>query len=109
MTIFGFKDIATFKVKVMSADPKPENGASDVENKIEPVGEVSEKNVGEVLTERQKKILKYVEKDNMISAKDISKLLQVTNRTIERDIQKLMKMKILERVGSGRSGYWKIK
>ena len=45
----------------------------------------------------------------MISAKDISKLLQVTNRTIERDIQKLMKMKILERVGSGRSGYWKIK
>ena len=93
----------------MSADPKPENGASDVENKIEPVGEVSEKNVGEVLTERQKKILKYVEKDNMISAKDISKLLQVTDRTIERDIQKLMKMKILERVGSGRSGYWKIK
>ena len=97
----------------MSADPKPENGASDVENKIEPVGEVSVKNVGEVseknvgvvLTERQKKILKYVEKDNMISAKDISKLLQVTDRTIERDIQKLKKMEILERVGSGRSGY----
>lgn len=105
MAIFDFKDITTFKVKVMSADPKPENGASDVENRLN----LSEKNVGVALTERQKKILKYVEKDNMISAKDISKLLQVTDRTIERDIQKLMKMEILERVGSGRSGYWKIK
>lgn len=46
MAIFDFKDVTTFKVKVMSADPKPENGASDVENKIEPVGEKCRRSVG---------------------------------------------------------------
>lgn len=73
------------------------------------VGEVSENVVGEVLTERQKKILKYIEEDNMISAKDISVLLHVADRTIERDLHKLKNMGIIERIGSDRGGYWKIK
>ena len=73
------------------------------------VGEVSEKNVGEVLTERQKIILKHIEQNNIISAKEISALLQIVDRTVEREIQKLRKMGILERIGGDRGGYWKIK
>jgi len=70
---------------------------------------VSEKNVGETLSERQREILEYIEQDNKISAKEISGLLQIADRTIEREIQKLKKMDILERIGGDRGGYWKIK
>jgi ATP-dependent DNA helicase RecG len=94
---FKFDDITTFKVIVMNADPKKDN-----------VGEMSEKNVGEALTERQKKILNYIEQNNIVSAKEISMLLQVTDRTIEREIQKMRKMAIIERVGGDKGGYWKI-
>jgi ATP-dependent DNA helicase RecG len=75
------------------------------------VGEMSEKcrrNVGETLTERQKIILKYIEQNSVISAKEISILLQITDRTIEREMQKLKGMDILERIGGDRGGYWKI-
>ncbi|WP_416349553.1 hypothetical protein [Proteiniphilum sp.] len=44
-----------------------------------------------------------------MSAKELSKSLQVTDRTIEREVQKLKKMKILEHVGSDKGDYWKIK
>ena len=69
---------------------------------------MSERNVGEKLKERQSIILKYIEQNNKISAKELSKLLQVSDRTIEREIQKLKKMEILERVGGDKGGYWKI-
>jgi ATP-dependent DNA helicase RecG len=69
---------------------------------------MSEKNVGEKLTERQKIILKYIEQNNSISAKEISMLLKVVDRTIEREIQKLRKMEIIERIGADKGGYWKI-
>ena len=73
------------------------------------VGVMSEKNVGENLSERQKRILKQIEQNNTISAKEISSFLQITDRTIEREIQKLKKLGILERSGSDRGGYWEIK
>jgi ATP-dependent DNA helicase RecG len=70
---------------------------------------MSEKNAGEKLSERQKIILKHIEQNNIISVKEISILLQITDRTIEREIQKLKKMEILERIGSDRGGHWEIK
>ncbi len=53
-------------------------------------------------------ILNYIEGDNTISAMKLSDLLQISDRTIERDIQKLKNIGILERIGSDRGGYWKI-
>ena len=61
--------------------------------------------VQEELTERQKIILKYIEQNNTISAKEISALLQIVDRTVERDIQKLRKMGILERIGGDKRYY----
>lgn len=111
--IFNFDDISSFKVTVMSADPIPEK---ETDNNPITVGEeseksrrkMSEKNVGEKLTERQKSILEHIKQNNTISAKEISVLLQTTDRTIEREIQKLKKAGILDRIGGDRGGYWKI-
>jgi len=116
LAMFKFDDITTFKVIVMNSDAEAiettENHSDDVGDKTwagrRNVGEMSEKNVGEELTERQKIILKYIEKNNVISAKEISTLLQVTDRTVEREIQKLKKTGILKRVGGDKGGYWKI-
>ncbi|MDR1182328.1 MAG: putative DNA binding domain-containing protein [Bacteroidales bacterium] len=138
LAMFKFDDITTFKVTVMNADleavkmteneagtvqkrhkdiaeieQNTENNSARVgemsEKRRRNVGEMSEKNVGEKLTERQKIILKYISQSNIISAKEISVLLQITDRTIEREMQKLKKMEILERIGGDRGGYWKIK
>ncbi|MDR1459925.1 MAG: HTH domain-containing protein [Bacteroidales bacterium] len=111
--IFNFDDISSFKVTVMSADPIPEK---ETDNNPITVGEeseksrrkMSEKNVGEKLTKRQKSILEHIKQNNTISAKEISVLLQTTDRTIEREIQKLKKTGILDRIGGDRGGYWKI-
>lgn len=74
------------------------------------VGEVSEKcrrNVGE-MSERQKRIIELIISNNSISAKQISTQLNVSDRTIERDIKKLSDLKILERTGADRGGSWKL-
>jgi ATP-dependent DNA helicase RecG len=61
------------------------------------------------LTERQKAILQHIEQNNVISAKEISTLLQIADRTVERDIQKLKEKGFLERIGGDRGGHWEIK
>jgi len=40
---------------------------------------------------------------------DIANLLNVHEKTIKRDIKKLKQKGLLERVGSDKGGYWKIK
>ena len=125
MAVFKFDDITTFKVTVMSADLIEEDSTdstdkTEVEQKNKNnvgdesemsrrnVGEMSEKTVVDKLTDRQKVILKHIEQNNEISAKELSALLEITDRTVERDIHKLKKMGVLERIGSDRGGYWKI-
>jgi ATP-dependent DNA helicase RecG len=72
------------------------------------MSEKCRRSVGEEITKRQNLILNYIKGDNRISAMKISNLLQISDRTIERDIQKLKDIGILERVGGDRGGYWKI-
>jgi ATP-dependent DNA helicase RecG len=133
--VFDFREISAFKVTVMNADLEAvkamedeaekeqkqykkiteiehitDNNSTKVGEKSEKsVGEVSEKSVGVNLTERQKIILRQIEQNNIISAKEISILLQITDRTIEREIHKLKKMDILKRIGGDRGGYWEVK
>ena len=74
------------------------------------VGEMSEKrrrNVGE-MSEKQKQIIKLISENNTISAKQISVQLKTSDRTIERDIKKLTELKIIERIGADRGGFWQI-
>ena len=68
-------------------------------------------NVGEMskmeLTERQQNILKLIKDSPTISAKQMSEILSVTQRTIERDIATLRdKKKKITREGSDKDGKW---
>ena len=78
------------------------------EKKSEKKSEKSRRKVGEKLSERQTIIIKHIKQNNIISTKEISVLLKVTDRTIEREFQKLRKIGILKRIGGDKGGYWKI-
>jgi ATP-dependent DNA helicase RecG len=60
------------------------------------------------MSEKQSKIIEFIEKNKYISAKQLSELLHVSDRTIEREIKKMKEMKIIERTGGDRGGSWKI-
>ena len=43
-----------------------------------------------------------------ISAKELSKIVNISQRKVEENILKLKKKGVLQRIGSPRSGYWKV-
>lgn len=53
-------------------------------------------------------VLDLIKKNNQIQLKELSKTLKVSTRTIRRDIEKLKSMNSLKRIGSEKSGFWKI-
>ena len=58
---------------------------------------------------RQNSILKIIKDNGNISAIEISKILNVTARTIERDLKEIKEQNKIEYVGSRKSGKWIIK
>jgi predicted HTH transcriptional regulator len=52
--------------------------------------------------------LELIAENNTISAKQLSVILNASDRTIERDIKKLSDLKYIERTGADRGGFWKI-
>ena len=54
------------------------------------------------------KILVLIKENKNITIAELANKIGVTNRSIERNIQKLKKEKILQRIGSARGGYWKV-
>lgn len=54
------------------------------------------------------KIIEIIEKNPNITIKQISEMLELTSRAIEKQISILKKEKRLERIGSARKGYWKV-
>ena len=58
------------------------------------------------LTERQQKILNLVKESPTIIGKQMSEMLSVSQRTIERDLAALQKMGVLKREGKDNDGMW---
>ena len=58
------------------------------------------------LTDRQKKIREMILKDSFISTQQMSVVLSVVKRTIERDLAALQKMGVLIREGNTSAGHW---
>ena len=54
------------------------------------------------------KILRAISKDRHISAARLAEILKVTPRAVEKNIANLKVQGKLTRVGSAKSGYWKI-
>ncbi|UKK66930.1 DeoR family transcriptional regulator [Prevotella communis] len=58
------------------------------------------------LTERQKKIREILLKDSYISTQQMSVVLSVVKRTVERDLADLQKKGVLIREGNTSAGHW---
>ena len=64
---------------------------------------------GEKMSEKTpEKILLHIKRNNQITILELSERIGVTKRTIERNLQKLQEHEKIVRVGSTKSGYWKI-
>ncbi|MFH0906269.1 MAG: ATP-binding protein [archaeon] len=55
---------------------------------------------------RIKKILDLIKANKKISSIELSKTLEVTDKTIKRDLKKLKSKKIIKRIGPDKGGYW---
>ena len=76
--------------------------SSDTPNIGDNVGDVSETK----LTERQRKILNLIKESPTITGKQMSEMLSVSQRTIERDISVLQKSGVLRHEGKDNDGVW---
>lgn len=65
--------------------------------------------VDNVVDNRLKQIILFIKNDKAISAEQIAEKLNITSRTVQRDIEKLVKQNILKRIGPAKGGYWQIK
>ncbi|MCK5281805.1 MAG: putative DNA binding domain-containing protein [Nanoarchaeota archaeon] len=65
--------------------------------------------VGEKLTENQNKIIQEISKNPSISAKELSRLINISSRKIEENIAKLKQKGILKRIGPAKGGHWEIR
>ena len=54
------------------------------------------------------KILEMVHKDKNITIPEMAKKLKITERAVEKNIQKLKSYNLLERKEGERAGYWEI-
>lgn len=77
---------------------------SDAPNVGDHDGDVSETK----LTERQQRILNLIAKSPTISGRQMSEILSVSQRTIERDLSVLQKIGVLRHEGKDNSGMWVI-
>jgi len=58
------------------------------------------------LTDRQKKIRELILKDAFISTQQMSVVLSVVKRTVERDLAAMQKQGVLIREGNTSAGHW---
>lgn len=80
-----------------------EQGSDAVENR--PNGDVG--SVSEVqLSDKQKRICELIANNPAISAKQMSEVLSVARRTVERDLAAMQKMGVLVREGNTSAGRW---
>ncbi|MDU2373634.1 MAG: helix-turn-helix domain-containing protein [Peptoniphilus harei] len=75
------------------------------------VGQNGGQSVGQKLkpSDRREKIIEIIKDNPKITANDLSKEFNVTDRTIKRDLKVLTDKKIIKYVGSAKDGHWEFK
>ena len=116
----GFKKIREGFESVDFPMSKVENFCGGVQVTIERTKFVQMTNVGgdvggdvggqkvAKLAERQRKMLDLIKENPRMSANEMSEVLSVTQRTIERDLAAMQKQGIIIREGNVKSGRWVI-
>ena len=86
----------------------------DTQNVTQNDGQIVGENDGQIVgkklkpDDRRKQIVKIIKTNSKITAHDLSKEFNVSERTIERDLKVLTDGEIIEYVGSAKNGYWKV-
>jgi ATP-dependent DNA helicase RecG len=65
-------------------------------------------NVGKEISEIQLQILSVIKENPKVTIGEIAKGIELTKRSVERNISQLKKMNYIERFGGRKFGYWKI-
>lgn len=112
----GFKKIREGFEKAGMPMPKVENFCGGVQVTIERTKFVQMTNVvsnvvslSQVqLTDRQKKMVNLIKDNPFISAQEMSVVLSVVHRTIQRDLATMQKLGVLIREGNTSAGHWVI-
>lgn len=83
----------------------------DTQNVTQNVTQSEGQNDGQKLkpSDRREKILEIIKNNHKITAYDLSKQFNVTDRTIKRDLKVLTDKKIIKYVGSAKDGHWEFK
>lgn len=110
----GFKKIREGFEKAGMPMPKVENFCGGVQVTIERTKFVQMTNVASdvaslsqvKLTSRQKMIVNLIEENQFISAQEMSVVLSVAHRTVQRDLSVMQKKGILIREGNTSAGHW---
>ena len=63
----------------------------------------------ENFAEQEEKILTLIKKNKNISKKNVAQILKIGTTTVSRYIESLKVKGVIERIGSDKGGYWKIK
>jgi len=102
------KCIFGFSANFLKVSFPAENVGKDVGKNV---GKDVGKDVGEKLqklNDTQKRIISLIQSNKDITQAEISEQLNVTTRTVERNMKKLQENNIINRVGSYTQGYWEI-
>jgi len=78
---------------------------NDTENVVE---NVVEDVVEDVVENRSAKIINLIKQNKQISANQIAKLFSITERTAQRDLDKLKNQNKIKRMGSDKTGHWEV-
>lgn len=83
---------------------------NDTQNVTQNVTQSEGQNDGQKLkpSDRRDKILEIIKNNPKITAYDLSKQFNVTDRTIKRDLKILTDEKTIEYIGSAKDGYWEV-
>jgi len=61
------------------------------------------------VVEKEKQLLELIQANKKISDQEMAVNLQLTPKTVQRYLKELQDKDRLERIGSAKGGYWKIK
>lgn len=61
------------------------------------------------LNSTQQKIMELLQKNSSITQAEMAEIIKISKRAIQKNIKELVNEDIIERIGSDRKGYWKIK
>ena len=103
-------DITTFKVVVRNAEYVPENEGNYKDVNGDVSGDVSGGIKAQIAAAnaRRDSIIKLIKQNKNYSISKLAELLDVSPRTISRDIEKLKTEKRIQRVGDENTGYWEL-